>query len=89
MLKVPSTYKLGNHHSFRKSKTAKPLVYGDASIESGELISGLKGEEWVKEHYDFDGWHKEKKLFISTLTQLHRMMIDYHQKFVKKAFEAK
>ena len=51
MIKVPKSYKIGNYRQNKWVQKAKPLVYRNRSLENGELIAGLKGEEWVKKHF--------------------------------------
>jgi len=50
------------------------------------LISGLKGEEYVKKYFKFQNWRQERSMIVSTLNIFHEMVSGYHQRLSKKYF---
>jgi len=62
MMQVPKVYKIGNYSQMSGVKESSPLVYKNALRSEGELISGLKSEEWVQKYFYFESWNAEKKL---------------------------
>lgn len=83
---VPKSYNIGNFEALDWVKTADSLVYSSSSRQAGELISGLKNEDWVKKHFKMGGWSEEKGVLTSTIGIFHEMMAAYHKKLTKSLF---
>ena len=71
LMKVPKSYKIGNYKKIKSVQKAEPLIYGNVNKVQGELITGLKGEDYIKKHYNFATWRQEKSLIVSTLNIFH------------------
>jgi hypothetical protein len=71
LMAVPKSYQIGNFEGLDWVKTAHSLIYNHASPQPGELISGLKSENWVKKHFKMGGWGEEKGMLTSTIGIFH------------------
>ena len=56
MMLVDRVYNIGNYESVDKVRFLESIVVRGGKHREGEVISGLKHEEWVKQYFKFKNW---------------------------------
>ena len=69
-----------------KARVLESIVMRGGAYREGELISGLKEEEWIKEHFGMKGWGEEKKLLEKLMEELRVLMASFHRKLIATYF---
>jgi hypothetical protein len=86
MLQVPTVYKIGNYQGMSKVRVLESIVVKGRPQRPGEIISGLKDEEWTKKYFNFRAWSDEKKALSTLIESIQSRMATYHRKFTEKYF---
>lgn len=81
MLQVPPVYKIGNYEGKSKVRVLESIVVKGRPQRPGEIISGLKDEEWTKKYFNFRTWSDEKKALSTLIESIQSRMATYHRKF--------
>lgn len=86
MLLVDPVYNIGNYEEVDKVRMLESIIVKEGRHREGEVISGLKDEEWVKKYFKFKNWNQERKNLKLLIDLLQVAMSKYHAKLVQKYF---
>ena len=70
-MKVDPLYSLGNYEKVGKARALESIIVRNGKYREGDLISGLKNQEWINRYFKFKTWTNEKKTLKQMVELLH------------------
>lgn len=84
MLLVPKSYPIGNYKDFRTVKGLTAITVRDSDEVEGEIISGLKGEQWVERYFGVQAWREEKGMVKEMVDMIKKGMNEFHKRHIER-----